>query len=400
MLAAWLVGAGVAVASGWVFNSMPNPRSNSDLNGVSCASPRACVAVGDRSVGFGMSASAYTVAERWDGSRWSIQLLPNASPPAANGFYPGSSLQSVSCTSSTTCVAVGRYKLSSGDSAPLVEVWDGHRWSIQGAPIPAGSTDLGLLDVSCASRRACVAVGSYSILPGPCAVCTLPLVEVWDGRSWSLQATATPKGAFDYSLGDVACTTRRWCMAVGRAYLTNQLVALAEEWDGTRWSIKRFPTPPGQASEIDAVSCSSRTACVAAVTTGNALLVQRFEWWDGRAWSPQTPAPGRFAVLVNDVSCASPHACTAVGSDFRTPNNTSESPLADGWDGARWSVQPISVPGLPYGGELDAVSCPSVTACIAVGGGVKTPGPTGDSLLFMGRWSAVGTPPGPPAVTR
>lgn len=79
------------------------------------------------------------MAERWDGLRWSIQPMPSPSPPGANGFHPGSSLQSVACTSSMTCVAVGGYKLSSGYGAPLVEVWDGHRWSIQRAPIRLGA---------------------------------------------------------------------------------------------------------------------------------------------------------------------------------------------------------------------------------------------------------------------
>jgi len=40
--------------------------------------------------------------------------------------------------------------------------------------------------------------------------------------------------------------------------------ALAERWDGVRWSIQATPVPVGaQSSELLAVSCSSITACTA-----------------------------------------------------------------------------------------------------------------------------------------
>jgi hypothetical protein len=43
----------------------------------------------------------------------------------------------------------------------LAERWNGSGWEIQPTPNPAGATDLNLAGVSCPTRRACTAVGTY-----------------------------------------------------------------------------------------------------------------------------------------------------------------------------------------------------------------------------------------------
>src|ERR1039458_10698773 len=45
-----------------------------DLSGVSCVSVGACIAVGDMKNGAG---TKVTLAERWNGRRWSVQATPN-----------------------------------------------------------------------------------------------------------------------------------------------------------------------------------------------------------------------------------------------------------------------------------------------------------------------------------
>ncbi len=61
--------------------------------------------------------------ETWDGTAWLIAATPNfafGSAPVLNG---------VSCSSSTSCVAVGS-ESSSEQSVTLVETWNGTDWSI------------------------------------------------------------------------------------------------------------------------------------------------------------------------------------------------------------------------------------------------------------------------------
>jgi hypothetical protein len=66
--------------------------------------------------------------------------------------------------------------LRPGDAA---ERWYGTNWSIQPAPNPVAATSVFLLAVSCASKTACTAVGTYQ------AKATDPLTFAvrWNGRS-------------------------------------------------------------------------------------------------------------------------------------------------------------------------------------------------------------------------
>src|SRR6202030_1256015 len=88
------------------------------------------------------------------------------------------------------------------------------------------------------------------------------------------------------------------------------------------------------------------------------------------------------------VSCPSKDACTAVG--LADPGVTSGSTdLAERWNGTAWSVQ--NMPAAPQGGSLVLVSCPTATACTAVGRtstGFFAEGWNGSA------WSSRGTPPG------
>jgi hypothetical protein len=151
VVTAVLVAAGVASAagSGWSIQRTPNPTaatSGASLGGVACASSTACIAVGD----YGNGAKVLTLAERWNGKRWSIQHTPD--PAGAYSVFTG-----VSCASRSACTAVG-FSNTPTANPTLVEHWNGTRWFIQDTPNPAGRQSV-LEGVSCASRSACIAVG-------------------------------------------------------------------------------------------------------------------------------------------------------------------------------------------------------------------------------------------------
>ena len=152
-----LAGASSASAASWSLQAVPQPKA-STLNGVSCTSTKACVAVGSIRTKQG----TFTLVERWNGKRWSIQHSPN--PPGSKH----SQLASVSCTTSRFCVAVGQssrpgprpgrpaFTASSPRKFMLVERWDGRRWSLQPIADPFGpqdaGQDAGLTGVSCTSK--------------------------------------------------------------------------------------------------------------------------------------------------------------------------------------------------------------------------------------------------------
>ena len=106
----------------------PNPGPGSELLGVSCVSPTACTAVGDQ-----LNSQGYyqTLTEFWNGTRWSTVPSPDKGHGTNENFLSG-----VSCVSATACTAVGQY--GTGSSAPLIESWNGTRWTI--VPAPTGTT--------------------------------------------------------------------------------------------------------------------------------------------------------------------------------------------------------------------------------------------------------------------
>src|ERR1700690_3572090 len=186
--------------SAWSVQATPDPAgaSFSELAGVSCASPASCTAVGDYEKG----TARVPLAERWDGSAWSVQAAPR--PAGAQMSF----LYAVSCPSAANCTAVG-----STDSGALAEQWNGSAWSVQPVPAPAGST-LGLLAaVSCSSGGMCIATGDDVDGAGNAA----PLAERWNGSTWSVQAIHGPVGATGATLSGVSCASAASCTAVGQS---------------------------------------------------------------------------------------------------------------------------------------------------------------------------------------
>ena len=290
----------------------PNAMNPSKLYGVACTSSTACIAVGeydkDRcgpSYG-GCQAATLPIAERWNGARWTLQSTPNL---ARYGLF--NQLDAISCAGPRMCVAVG----ARGDNALLAERWDGSRWSQQSIPtgsISAKNADIGLASVSCPSSRNCMAVGTLYGNPGQ------PLVERWDGVRWSAELVATPPG-FGGGLQSVSCTSSTACTAVGNYYGGYGSLLpggpLIERWDGTAWSRQAAPDLAADA-RLTGVSCASGTTCTLVGTLPSATtLVER---WDGISWKHE-PTQGPSGVDQGNaylvaVSCPTTVNCIAVGS--------------------------------------------------------------------------------------
>jgi hypothetical protein len=388
----------------WHLHHTPNPSNASfdQLNAVSCASPAFCEA-------WGSSNSGPTFAEQWDGTSWRMQTVPsNVSvnsvscvsatfcEAVGNGTalaWDGSSwtaqtlpspadsagLRGVSCLSPTFCELVGGFN-NSGPGLPLAAQWNGSAWTVQSAPNPAHATFTGLSSVSCASAGSCEAGGTYQQVMTSNDV--IALAEGWNGHAWLLQRAVTPPGATLNSLGSVSCVSASFCEAVGEHFNTSgNQTALAEQWNGTSWKIQAVPLPPpvlgSNVREIlNSVSCVSASFCEA-VGTGGAG--PNAEMWNGTSWTLQA-RPG-FDVTPQAVSCATVDFCVSVNGDGQV--NT--------WDGTAWSAG-MSVPGFA---PFTSVSCVSASFCEAVGAG-----PTGeDAAMWNGStWTPQPTAGGPSEV--
>ena len=348
-----LVGAGLVVAASaepaaaadWSVQPVPLPPrpANTSLSGVSCTSTSDCVAVGVANV---ISTDNYIpLIEHWNGTKWSIERSPV--PPLSDG---GGALRDVSCASSNACVAVGSFGPT---YAPLAERWNGSSWALQRPPAPVDAYEFD--GVSCVSSTECVAVGSGDE----------PIAERWDGQRWSVQVTHLPETqATVGGLLGVSCPSHATCAAVGANDIglcsdpyeygsgySDYYVPVLGLWASGHWSLRQRPniacSMTGQVeggNGLDAVSCTSPTACTA--------VGSQVYRWNGSRWSVQpTPGSNRLA----GVSCTSNNACTAVGSALHT------------WNGDGWSVLPIPSPARATDVTLSGVSCVSPDSCVAVG---------------------------------
>ena len=344
---------------GWKVQRTVNPAvRNGALAAGSCTNLSACTAVGgyvDR------AGAGVPLAERWNGRNWTIQ----AAPDPARAIW--SRLFGVSCTAADSCAAVGYFFNRAQHVLPLVERWNGGRWRIQAARVPAGSIDAGFFAVSCTSARACTAAGARTGSAGK----TVALAERWNGATWRIQATASPAGSVGSEFLAVACSSPRVCTAGGSyGNSAGQGVILAERWAGRHWRIQATVSPAGSAgSGFSGLSCASARLCIAVGSYGTADggSVQLAERWNGTRWRRQaTPSPaGSTLSELLAVSCTAARSCTAVGSYVGTARKG--VPLAQRWNGTRWRLQAVPGPARSVGSGLAAVSCTSARACVAAG---------------------------------
>jgi hypothetical protein len=293
----------------WALGSTPpvTGASSDSFSAISCTYANACTLVGSW---LDASGSYWPLAERWNGTVWSVQapVLPTG---AAN-----TNLTGVSCPKSTTgfdCEAIGSYSVNSV-SQVLAEQWNGSYWAVQSVPAPAGSAFTG---ISCAAPTACVAVGYWQSSSN-----AFPLIERWNGTTWTVQPIETTNAG---SLSGVGCPQVTACTAVG--YIDQRSKGrpfggpISEQWNGKTWTEELTPAL-GQhdrffAGSFASVSCVTSVACEAVGGFGYGPLA---EGWNGKTWSLQSAAAANSLTFFASISCTAATACTAVGQDAPDPD--------------------------------------------------------------------------------
>ena len=332
----------------WTISATPDPSGGTEnaLQGISCSSVTACVAVGSYKNSSGVQV---TLAERWNGSEWQLMSTPN--PTGASLSF----LRGVSCASSTLCIAVGQYKNSSGVLVTLAERWNGTEWVVRlrliravppsctvclahrplrvwplvhtkvvlilSRSVGTGQNGLSrrpqrlarlfneLYAVSCYSANVCTAVGTAFE----------PLIERWNGTEWTIQ-----KGVSKSTrnvLSAISCPTEKSCIAVGEyaeGYYGGPWFSLGESWNGTEWSSQSLPNPSGaKGSWLPGLACTSATVCMAVGGYENSSGVTNtlIEGLHGTEWRLETsPNPtSSTSDELTGVWCSSSAACAATG---------------------------------------------------------------------------------------
>lgn len=199
---------------------------------------------------------------------------------------------------------------------PLIEFWNGSSWTQQAVPTPDGTGQLtGVVAVSATDVWA---VGMYppeglSYPPNSPSGGLGALAEHWDGSSWKQVAMPTPAGAIQVDVNAVAATGPADVWAVGNWWAANNAGSLlVEHWDGSAWTIDDVPFPcsTGQLLGVGGLSGSDVWAVG---TCDNRTLVLH---WDGSTWQRMpSPHPGWHSLSqLASVSAISSSSVWAFGN--------------------------------------------------------------------------------------
>ena len=323
----------------WTSIAAPAPANSStvsgtvflDLRGLHCWAQGSCIAVG-----------AYTdttervqgLIETETGGTWT----PLEAPVPANGYAgyvannPNGALGSLSCPSTTSCVAAGDYVLNGTTSqgpenGVFVDTLSGGSWSATQVPLPSNATTTNGLEitfgeyVSCASVGQCAVTANYFSTKGS----TSMLATLASGTWQSIPAPRLSNGTSLQTLSrlwSTSCAATGSCAAVG-IYRTNLSghpdESVIETRTGGTWSAHAPTIPSGAGATgvvLRTVTCPSSGACVAVGTATDVTTsptapattepVTIFENQIGTTWLPK--------LVSGDVYTGTGLACPSAGS--------------------------------------------------------------------------------------
>jgi IPT/TIG domain len=259
---------------------------NASLSGVSCTTTTSCVAVGQY---VNASGNYEPLILAYDGTGWTQTALT-----ALEATTSGASLQAVSCADATDCDAVGGFVDSNGAERSLAVVLSGGTWTVEplGSLYPSAESQSYLDGVSCPVAAQCEAVGDFVPVGG-----SEPqgLIGTLDGVGTSLSNwdpdyyTQGPTGTTFLAMTSVSCVTPASCIAVGEITI-GDLPSIAKRGLDTKI------TPHGVFG--------------LAVTSG---IVETITDDSASYSAPVTPRGSSYSYL-SGVSCASDFSCEAIGT--------------------------------------------------------------------------------------
>jgi hypothetical protein len=320
-----------------------------------------------------------------------------AYPSNWSGTVNSGVLQSVSCATADSCVAVGNYVDSSNTGYGLIDTLQGGAWVPSVAPLPTGGSGSSLSQVTCPAAGSCVALGSY----GDANIDGEGLIETLSDGIWTPTAAPVPAGvpssSFSVTLSAVSCPAAGSCVVDGEYNIfsttPDQVQLFVDTLSDGSWTATDVPLPSNAgpsyyaSDSLQAVSCPSAGWCGASGqyidTTGQQDgLLEILS--DGTWTATEAPAPGSTAsdeevnVDLSDLACPVVGSCEASGgyNDLTQPPGGSAlvgpgEGILETLSGGAWSdVSPLPLPAdadtTPSSG-LNAIACPAAGSCVAVG---------------------------------
>ena len=336
-----------------------------------------------------LSVSAVAAAVPGTVRHSTMPVLPSWSHP-----HPNVSYASIACHSIGSCTVVGVHTDSTAAYHPATDTEHGNVWAPpKTIALPDGavaiSVALGFRSIACPTQSSCVAVGTYWD-PSPGRGFE-PMLASQTNGVWGTATTAVPlpAGATMAELDAIWCGSVGNCVATGSFWksVSGDSRAFVDKEVGGSWQpsitlpvpSSGLPHPVGISPS--SISCAKLNECVvvgeisSSASPGTQLGIAEVE--RGGRWRAHlfffSKTAGTVIVLTS-VACPTTTLCIAAGSGGTTAAKA--APLAEAYVDGRWRTGKI----LPYkyfapatsGGQLEGVSCPSPTRCVAVGELIST----------------------------
>jgi hypothetical protein len=279
---------------GTSWTQFPQTREDYVLNGVDAISASDAWAVG-------YYGSIRPLALHWNGTSW--DRIPTPVPGYDHYVYD------VEAISSDDVWLAGGYVGQEGLQG-LTMHWDGSTWKVvpterarYGATFH-GLTAAGPDDVWAVGYQGTPQFGNYK-----------PIIQHWDGTRWSIVPAAHPPTGEDNQFYEVDAVASDDVWAVGFYSSPELAQPLIEHWDGTRWSLAHV-SQLADGNDLFGVAAISPDDVWAVGKTFQIASRPLALHWDGRAWTQvQVPAPSGNAAL-EALAAPSPRDVWAVGSAF------------------------------------------------------------------------------------
>ncbi len=290
-----------------------------DWHAASCAPDGACMIVSVDGLVAGHSAFRASAT-----SPWTRVAMPIPQGEPSDGEWLVS--QSVSCSSATFCLAAATF--SDGDNFPQVWRWDGTAWHLGNLnPSDPGLHTVDFRGVSCAAAWQCVVVGQRAVTTSTPDLGSTAFRAVLDGTTWAVANLPMPSG--DNGAADnVSCWSVQHCRVVGvvtprSAPASGPITVAVWKWSGADFTATTG-YQPAHSPEIEAISCTSATFCVAAgweFNFSNDHSSHLDLLWNGTSWTPldihrtALSGSGTVSTTTDGVACSAAYACRMVGDD-------------------------------------------------------------------------------------
>ena len=298
----------------WSVVVTPDPGNGNQLNGVSAISATNAWAVGVQGAASGGSKPLIL---HWNGKKWAVFAAP------AVGGAVQAYLNRVTGLAANDLWAVGTAFTNSGGAFTLAEHFDGKKWSVVTSPNP-GQYGSQLGGVSGSSASDVWADGGTFTSPSGTYV---TLTEHWNGKAWSVVPSPNANNLNNVFNAVVAITpTDAWAVGDYWTGTASTFDTLTEHWDGKSWKIVASPSFPTSTALWGVTASSANSVWIAGqITSSTGTLIMH---WNGKKWArEQTPdLPGTNQDYLNSVTTI-PGTSTlwAVGGDATPsggPNQT------------------------------------------------------------------------------